>query len=256
MKILKYKKVKSNLYKVYTDKDEYMIYDDIIIKYELLLKKEITDKEWEKLLQENNLLEAYYEGLKAINVKLRCKKELKNLLLKKGFNTKEIQYAIEKLSKDGYLDNKVYIEAYIHDMLNLYVVGENKIKDDLIDLGFDIKEIEIYLDSVDKDIYRDKIKKYIDKKLKANKKSEKEFKNKILNELIKKGFNKEDINDYLGKVKIAIDEGEIEKIVIRLYKKYIVKYDLGVTKIKIRNYLYTKGYDGIDIDEYIKKASI
>ena len=41
MKILKYKKGKKNEYKIMTDEGEYILYDDIIIKYELLLKKEI-----------------------------------------------------------------------------------------------------------------------------------------------------------------------------------------------------------------------
>ena len=44
MKILKYKKIKGNEYKIITDKEEYKLYDDIIIKHELLLKKEINKK--------------------------------------------------------------------------------------------------------------------------------------------------------------------------------------------------------------------
>ena len=45
MKILKYKKGKRNEYQILTDEKEYTLYDDIIIKHELLLKKEITKKE-------------------------------------------------------------------------------------------------------------------------------------------------------------------------------------------------------------------
>ncbi len=51
MKILKYKKGKGNEYKIYTDKGEYRLYDDIIIKHELLLKKEINDKEFNSILK-------------------------------------------------------------------------------------------------------------------------------------------------------------------------------------------------------------
>ena len=40
MKILKYKKGKRNEYQIITDKGEYVLFDDMIIKYELLLKKE------------------------------------------------------------------------------------------------------------------------------------------------------------------------------------------------------------------------
>ena len=107
MKILKYKKGKKNEYKIMTDEGEYILYDDIIIKYELLLKKEINKKEWESILKENHLLKAYYEGLKAINTKLRTEKELRTILRKKEFSEKEINYALERLNKDGYLNHKI-----------------------------------------------------------------------------------------------------------------------------------------------------
>ena len=191
-------------------------------------------------------------GLKAINIKLRCEKELRSLLKKKDFKMAEIDYAINRLKKDGYLNDKVYIEAYIHDMLNLYTVGENKIRNDLINLGFAYKDIDIYLDNINKSIYLEKIEKYINKKLKANKKSKKEFINKTLNELINKGFNKEDINIYLESIDIPENNKEIEKIVKRLYTKYINKYDINTTKLKIKSYLYNKGYTNIDIDLYIE----
>ncbi len=44
MKILKYKKGKKNEYKILTDEKEYTLYDDIIIKHELLLKKRLRKK--------------------------------------------------------------------------------------------------------------------------------------------------------------------------------------------------------------------
>ena len=87
----------------------------------------------------------------------------------------------------------MYIEAYIHDAINLKTEGENKILEDLEKSGFTYEEIKSELDKVDKDLYDDKIEKYINKKLKGNKKSVHEFKRKIVGELINKGFRKEDI---------------------------------------------------------------
>ena len=252
MKILKYKKGKRNEYKILTDEKEYVLYDDIIIKYELLLKKEISKKEWETILKENNILKSYYEGLKAINTKLRSEKELRDILKKKGYQSNEIDYALKRLNEEGYLNHKVYIEAYIHDALTLNIVGENKILKDLENLGFHNKEIKEELDKIDKSIYNEKIKKYIDKKLKANKKSANEFIKKITLDLINKGFNKEDITRYLNTLEIEDNEEEIAKIINKLYNKYINKYDLYTTKMKIKAYLYSKGYINIDIDEYIK----
>ena len=251
MKIVKYKKLKGNEYKLITDKEEYTLYDDIIIKYELLLKKEIDNKEFALIIKENNKLKSYYVSLKLINTKLRTEKELINLLKKKDFNMDDINYTIDRLNKEGYLNHKIYIEAYIHDMLNLYLVGEQKIFNDLIALGFKENEIWPFLNNIDKSIYLDKINKYIYKKIKGNKKSAIEFKRKTLNELINKGFNKEDILNILNDINIEDNPDEIKKIVNKLYNKYINKYDLYTTKYKIKNYLYQKGYNNIDIDNYI-----
>ena len=107
MKILKYKKGKRNEYQIITDKGEYVLFDDMIIKYELLLKKELKEQEWNKILKENQLLKAYYESLKAINKKLRTKKELKNILKKKNYQANEIEGALQRLEKEGYLNHKI-----------------------------------------------------------------------------------------------------------------------------------------------------
>lgn len=254
MKILKYKKGRGNEYKILTNEKEYTLYDDIIIKHELLLKKEISKKEWDSILKENNLLKSYYDGLKAINIKLRSEKELRDLLTKKNYQPSEVDYAIKRIGKEGYLNHKVYIEAYIHDALTLNMIGELKILKDLEKLGFNEKEIKSELNKVDKKIYKDKIKKYIDKKLKSNKKSANEFIKKITLDLSNKGFFREDIINYLSTLEIEDNKEEISKIVDKLYNKYINKYDLYTTKMKIKGYLYSKGYTDINIDEYLKRA--
>ena len=253
MKILKYKKGKKNEYKITTYEGEYTLYDDLIIKYELLLKKEINKKDWESILQENHLLKSYYEGLKAINIKLRTEKELRIILKRKDFSEKEIDYALERLNKDGYLNHKMYIEAFIHDALNLNTVGKRKIHQDLQKLGFTAKEIDSELNKIEDSIYKEKIERYINKKLKGNKKSASEFMRKITLDLINKGFEKEDITNYLNTLEIKDNELEIEKIVNKLYSKYINKYDLYTTKMKIMQNLYTKGYTNVNIDKYLSK---
>ncbi len=74
-------------------------------------------------------------------------------------------------------------------------------------------------------------------------------------DLINKGFNQEDIISYLSSLKIEDNKEEISKIINKLYQKYINKYDLYTTKMKIKEHLYKKGYHNIDIDEHIKRAS-
>lgn len=249
MKIIKYQKLHNNEYKIYTEKEIYKLYDDIIIKYELLIKKELKENELKNILAENELLAAYYTSLKAINTRLRTEKELATLLKKQNYTAKSITYSLERLNKEGYLNHKVYIEAYIHDRLNLYLEGEQKIKNNLLELGFLEEEITPLLDKVDKKIYLAKITKYLEKKAKTNKSSIYEFKHKILNELLMKGFLKEDINSLIENLELEENNANLEKLINKLTQKYLKKYDLNTTKLKIKAYLYQKGYS--DINSYL-----
>ena len=68
MKINSYKKKKSNLYEItLSNKNKINLYDDVILKYGLLLKKELSEKELVKILQDNALYESYYKAVKFIN---------------------------------------------------------------------------------------------------------------------------------------------------------------------------------------------
>ena len=76
MKIKKYKKDKNNKYKVLIDDEEITLYDDIIIKYNLLMKSEIDVSIYNEMIKENSLLFGYYEAIKCITKKMRSKKEI------------------------------------------------------------------------------------------------------------------------------------------------------------------------------------
>ena len=85
MKIKKYKKDKSNKYKVLIDDEEITLYDDIIIKYNLLMKSEIDVSTYNEMIKENTLLLGYYEAIKYITKKMRSKKEIEEYLIKNGY---------------------------------------------------------------------------------------------------------------------------------------------------------------------------
>ena len=50
MHINKFKKVGKNKYKIFLDTTELTLYEDIILKYDLLLKKDISLEEIDKLI--------------------------------------------------------------------------------------------------------------------------------------------------------------------------------------------------------------
>lgn len=83
MKIEKYSKGSSNKYKVTIDGEDYTLYDDVIIKFGLLLKKEINSKDLDNIVKYNDELDSYYLSIKYITKKLRSEKEIYEYLKKK-----------------------------------------------------------------------------------------------------------------------------------------------------------------------------
>lgn len=249
MEIRKIKKDKNNLYLIeLSNGTEFKIYEDIIIKYQIFQNKVIPENEFEKIQNDNNLLKTYYETLKIISRKLKSELELRKELKLKKYPKTSIDYAIAKLRKEGYLNNKLYIESYINDKFKFNNFGPNKLKNNLIKLGFKESEILPYLNIN----YHDKIKYLIDKKVKLNKKlSNNLLKLNICDYLITLGYPKELFIDYINDININ------ENILIandykKIYEKYKNKYDSYQLKLFIKNKLFQKGYSSELISEVLE----
>lgn len=103
MQIDKFKKDKRNLYKVYfINGDNVLLYDDVIVKYNLLVNKNLSEEVYEEILQYNNFLDGYYKAIKYINTKLRTELEVRKYLDKLYISKKNIDKLIAKLYEDNF----------------------------------------------------------------------------------------------------------------------------------------------------------
>lgn len=242
MKIISYQKKKNNLYEItLSNNEKYSLYDDVILKYELLLKKEVNDKELKKIIDDNKLSEGYFIALKYINTKLRTEKEIRKKL--NDYSNVVKDYVINRLKNEGYLNNELYIKSYINDDVNFKLIGPNKILFDLKKLGFNDEEITNYLITLDKNIWLNKIDKYINKKINSNHNlSGMILKQKIIQDLVTKGFNKEDISACLNNYEFIDNESIKEKEYIKLKNKLSKKYSGEELEYRIKIGLIKKGY--------------
>ena len=100
MKILKFSKKKKGLYEVYLeDNTKYLLYEEIILKYELLLTKEIPAKQVSKILHDNNICHAYAKALRYLNYKARTKMEIYKYL--NDYEPSIRDAVIDRLTKEG-----------------------------------------------------------------------------------------------------------------------------------------------------------
>ena len=251
MEIKKFKKLKNNIYELELDNGSLVkLYDDVIVKYSLLINKKIDSKLLDEITKYNTSLDAYYLSLKYISKKLRCEKEIEKYLTKLEFNKDVIDKTISKLNKDGYLKHDIYIKSYINDIYNFNNYGPDKIIFNLRELGFNLNEIEPYLE--DKD-FRSKAIKIIDKKVKANHKlSNYMLKQNISNYLINLGYPKDIFYDYVDNIKIN-NKDILVKEASNYIKKYSKKYQNKELLYFVKDKLYKKGYNSDEIDEVLNE---
>lgn len=240
MKILKYIKLKDNRYKVLLDNDlEIKLYDDVIVKYDLIRNKELDDKLFKEIVSYNDELEAYYKAIKYITKKLRTEKEIRKYL-DKDYTKKNIDITIDKLKKDGYLNDEIYLKAYINDQINLSNVGPNKIKKNLVNLGYTEEVIKDKIELIEDSIWLDKLTKLVNKKVKINHQySKNKLMEKLSYDMANMGYYKWMIDEVLSNVDLGNDERALEKeynkYLLKLSKKYSgdqLKYQLKVKLLK------------------------
>ena len=247
MKIEKFKKDKNNTYKVYFNDGVIIdLYDDVIIKYNLLANKSIDNDKFNEITNYNDFLNGYYKSIKYINKKLRSEIEIEKYLNKLNVKNSDIKKIIKLLYKDGYLNRKNYIRAFINDKYNLTSDGISKIERDLTKSGFKNDEFISYLTSLD---WKIKIEKLVDKRIKANHNlSNNLLKTKIIRDLVDLGYIKSDIINILEQKSFNDDFEILRKEYNKIYNKYKNKYNDKELDFKITKYLYSKGFNIEDIN--------
>ena len=248
MKIISYKKTSRGRYIITLDNNKLTLYEDVILNNNLLFQKDITLELLEKVMNENNYYEAYDLSLSYIETKLRTESEIISYLEKKGFTKNIIDDTIKKLKESNLINEKLYIEAYANDKINLSSYGPFKIKRNLLDLGLSEDEIDAYLDTISSEVWKSKLDKIISKKVSLMRnKSAYMIKNKLKVDLFNLGYDRNMIDSLLISINLN-DEDAIKKEMSKAYDKYSKKYEGEQLKRQIKNYLYKKGFITSDID--------
>ena len=249
MKIVKFTKKKNGQYLLLLEDDRKItLHEDLILKRDLLLKKEINEDAIISLIAENNNYLAYDNAIKYIGIKMRSILELEEYLKKKEIDEEVIQETIEKLINQGYLNDKIYSNSYVNDRINLSNDGPLKIAEFLMKNKIDSRVVEEALSNFNKEIEYEKIQKLINKQVKQNtNKGSYLLKQKILSNLIGLGYHRELIIECLEH--LEFDEQDIYiKEYQKIYDKLSKKYSGKELDYKIRQKLYQKGFKNINID--------
>lgn len=246
VKIKKYRKLKNNKYRLTLDNGKMCdLYDEVILNNDLLLNNHIKDIE--PILDENMKLDAYYKALWYIGVRFRSEKEVR-LFLSKSYEWNIILPIVERLKREGYIDDEKLVDAFISDRLRMTLKGYYSIVNDLELKGIDKSIICFYLDKIDNETWFQRAKKIAEKKVKGNKSyGHQMLKEKIRSDLGRMGYSKDIIMKVLYNIDIEPDNDILRKNFRIYYRKYSRKYQGNELYSRIFKCLVAKGFRYDDI---------
>lgn len=249
MKIERFSKQKNGMYLLSLEEgSKIKVHEDLILKYDLLLNKKIEESLLEQIVKENQIYEVYEIALKYLNTRLRCYKELYNYLVNKGYDLNIVDTVIEMLSKQGYLNDKIYAASFVHDKILMSNYGPKKIKCELECNGISNEVIEEIIISFNVDLEKDRIDKLINKQIRANRnKGSMLLKRKIQTYLLNLGYSSNLINQALNGKKL-VSEDCYQKEYDKLYTKLSKKYSGKELEYKLKQKMFQKGFMNSDYE--------
>ncbi len=243
MKILKYKKGTKGRYKVFLeDGKEFVLYEEVILKYQLLLSKEIDEKMMIEVDQCNQEWDVYYVALHSIENRYKSIYELRMSLLKKEYPMELVDQAIEKLIQQGYLNDRSFAKSYINYQMITTNKGPYKIMKELNEKKIDSDIIEEEIKVYGEEEQLDKIHKLIQKGLKVNhSRGGVVLKQKIYNDCKLMGYDISLLNQAFSEYSFDNNQEIAKKEYDKYYRKYSRKYSGEELERKIREKMYQKG---------------
>ena len=243
MKILKFKKKPNGKYSVYLDDGrEFVYYEETILQYELLIKREIDEKDLLTIHQTNLEYDVYYVALNSIKSRFKSVYELREFLRKKEYPEEMIDKAIDKLIDQRYLDDRLFAKSYINTQMITTSHGPLRIKNDLYNKKVPSYIIEEEIALFDEDSQIEKMKKIIERLIRSNRtRGGLVLKQKIINDLKTQGYEYDLISRIISSYSFPQDKNLAKKEYDKLYKKYSTKYEGYELAIKIREKMFQKG---------------
>ncbi|MBD9085398.1 hypothetical protein EGP64_01875 [bacterium] len=255
MKIEHIKKLKSGKYKIDLENGTSIsLYDEVILKYNLLYHKEIDLSLLNELDQDNLFYTLYNKALKYVLYKVRSENEIKEYMNKLDISLENQNRIMDKLKQNNLLNDNTFIQSFVSDKVHLSNEGPNKIKNELLKHKVDQHRVEEELQKYEDSVFEEKLRKMIEKKVSSNhSKSLYMMKQNLLNYFVNLGYDYDMILLNLNSIQLD-NQKVIQKEYQKLFQRLSKKYQNEELNYQIKNRLYAKGFSTDEIQNVIKNG--
>jgi regulatory protein len=189
---------------IYFDNDSLMFLAvEVFLKSGLKKGDDISEDRFSLLIEQNKLFHIKQRAFRLLGRRQHSSSELRRKLWNKDYEQKLIDEVIEELKKNGYLDDKEFILAFVADKSKTKSWSTKRIKSELFKRGVASKLIDEILNDRPREKDFENAMKVAKKKfeiLLKRKLEPKELRNKLSTYLFSKGFEYELIKEICNKL--------------------------------------------------------
>ena len=181
--------------------------------------------------------------------------EVLQYLNKHGIDNESAQAAVSQLTEMGFLDDAKYAQLLVRQNLRIGTDGPLSVSNKLKQKGIDPEIIDNNLAEIADDKWLDTGKRVLKSmRSKVGKLSQRELEHKMTTKLLNHGFSSALASAIIGQMDFAQNDEDqsaaLKKQGIKAYKRFR-RLPESERQNKIRNYLFTHGFAGNEIDAFL-----
>ncbi|MFC0273827.1 recombination regulator RecX [Metabacillus herbersteinensis] len=230
---------------------------DVLLKFGLKKGKELDDLDLVEIEYGDDSKKAFNKAIEYLGYRMRSIKEIKDYLRKKEVDSAVIDEVIHKMKEYRYVDDLDFARAYVKTHWQTNGKGPNVLTQELFGKGIDRNTIEEALVQYDQASQIEEAIKHAVKTIKKNKMvSSTQSKQKVEQTLLRKGFPFSVISIALEDLELKKEEPEEWDALIKQAEKAANRYKNEAPyqfKMKMKQYLYRKGFAIELIDRYLEE---
>ncbi len=236
-------KRKKNKYEVITNENNYVFFEDTIMKYYIFKDKVFLKADFETIIDDNQMIDLYQKAIKFISYQSRSRNEVEQYLKEKSDNINHQTQVIDKISSLGYLNDENFAQEVL-DYEMRHQKGPKVVSQKLKQKGVSEDVIKEVLSKYDETIEIEIIKNIIDKMIRKNDDLPiKRQKDLLYAKLLGDGFHSSLIMDHLAKASLNDNSEETLMVEIEKLQRRYMNTSEAERKQKIIRSLMNKGYE-------------
>lgn len=228
---------------------------DVLVKFNLKKGKQLDELDVIEIQYGDDIKKGFNQALDYLSYRMRSIKEVKDHLKKKGVADSAVTEIIHMLKSYKYVDDREFAAAYVSTHRKTSGKGPDVLYKELQLKGIDEELIKEALSSFTFSEQVTAAVKHVEKVLKKGKKlSSKEMKQAIEQQLIRKGYSFDVIHCALSETDYENDDDAEKEALYKHGEKAMRRYNYDgsyETKMKIKQFLFRKGFPLEMIDQYL-----